>query len=375
MGDLIVEKKYLDFFKDGEGLALDSGVKFGPIRVAYETLGNLNADKSNAILICHALTGDSHVAGRYEPSDRKPGWWDIMVGPGKPFDTAKYFVLCANILGGCKGTTGPGTIDPVTGRPYGLSFPIITVDDMVRLQKELLDALGIRKLHAVAGGSLGGMQALSWAVLYPERVASALIIASAAYTSTQGIAFNKVGRNAITSDPHFKNGGYYGGEGPERGLSIARMIGHITYLSDESMRRKFSRNLQDREAFSYKLEDEFAVESYLNHQGETFVERFDANSYLYITKAMDYYDLVGNYGTLDKAFAGVLSKFLVVSFTSDWLFPTYQSKEMVKALMRGQKDVSYCEIESSYGHDAFLLESDRLGRIVESFLANVRGSV
>lgn len=368
MGDLIVEKQEAVLFTEQDPLLLDSGRSFFPITVAYETLGTLSADKRNAILICHALTGDSHVAGKYAASDKKPGWWDTMVGPGKAFDTNKYFIICSNILGGCKGTTGPSSFNPSTGQPYGLDFPVFTVDDMVRVQKKLLDRLGVPRLLNVAGGSLGGMQALSWAILYPEMVRSASIIASAAYTSAQGIAFDKVGRNAIVSDPEWKNGSYYGQGVPKRGLSIARMIGHITYLSDESMQRKFSRNLQWNDSLSYAVTDEFAVESYLEHQGESFVERFDANSYLLITKAMDYYDLPGRFGSLENALKNVLSKFLVVSFTSDWLFPSYQSREIVRALMRGRKDVSFCEIKSSYGHDAFLLETDRLSRIVASFL-------
>jgi homoserine O-acetyltransferase len=373
MGHLIVEKKFAGLFTAQEPLLLDCGRPFSPVTVAYETLGALNADKSNAILICHALSGDSHVAGKYSENDKKPGWWDNMVGPGRPFDTDKYFILCSNFLGGCKGTTGPSSLHPATGKEYGLDFPVMTVDDMVRVQKKLLEYLGIPRLLTIAGGSIGGMQALSWAILYPEAVRSVSVIASAAYTSAQGIAFNKVGRNAIMSDPAWRNGDYYGKPGPERGLSIARMIGHITYLSDESMRRKFSRNLQTRDELCYEMSDDFAVESYLEHQGESFVERFDANSYLFITKAMDYFDLPGKYGSLEEALKGVQSKFLLVSFTSDWLFPVYQSKEIVKALMRNLKDVSYCEIDSPYGHDAFLLEADRLGRIVKGFLKRVEG--
>ncbi|MFH0921581.1 MAG: homoserine O-acetyltransferase [Fibrobacterota bacterium] len=368
MGDLIVEKKSVTLFTPDAPLKLESGKTLAPVTVAYETLGRLNADRSNTILICHALSGDSHVAGRYAPQDRKPGWWDNMVGLGKPFDTEKYFIVCSNILGGCKGTTGPGSVNPATGREYGLDFPVVTVEDMVTVQKKLIDHLELPSLLCVTGGSLGGMQSLVWMVRHPGFVRSAAIIASSAYTSTQGIAFNKVGRNAITSDPGWNQGQYYGNGGPAQGLSIARMIGHITYLSDESMRRKFSRKLQERAELSFELADEFAIESYLAHQGEVFVERFDANSYLYITKAMDYFDLPDACGSLDAAFRDVIAKTLVVSFTSDWLFPPYQSKEIVKALMRDGKDVSYCEIKSAYGHDAFLLEEGRLGRIVTSFL-------
>jgi len=373
MGHLITEKKQADLFTAHDPLTLDCGKLFSPVTVAYETLGTLNADKSNAILICHALSGDSHVAGKYSASDKKPGWWDNMVGPGRPFDTDRYFILCSNFFGGCKGTTGPGSVNPDTGKEYGLDFPVFTVDDMVRVQRKLLSHLGITSLLNVAGGSIGGMQVLSWAILYPEIVRSVSVIAAAAYTSAQAIAFNKVGRNAIKSDPAWNNGDYYEKDAPEGGLSIARMIGHITYLSDESMQRKFSRNLQNSRDLCYELSDEFAVESYLEHQGEAFVERFDANSYLFITKAMDYFDLPGKYGSLENALKAVRSKFLVVSFSSDWLFPVYQSKEIVRALMRNLKDVSYCELKSGYGHDAFLLEADRLGRIIRGFLNRVEG--
>jgi len=370
VGHLIVKKETVNLFTREDPLVLNSGRRFFPVTVAYETIGHLNPDKSNAVMLCHALTGDSHVAGHYSPEDKKPGWWDTMVGPDKAFDTNQYFIICSNILGGCKGTSGPGSKNPETGKEFGLDFPVFTVDDMVRVQKKLVDHLGIPSLLCVAGGSLGGMQTLSWSILYPGFIKSAAVIASAAYTSAQSIAFNKVGRNAIMSDPAWKNGDYYGTAGPERGLSIARMIGHITYLSDESMRKKFSRNLQYREDLSFEMSDEFAVESYLEYQGDRFVERFDANSYLFITKAMDYYDLPGRYGSLEKALSAVTAKVLVVSFTSDWLFPSYQSKEIVKALMHEKKDVSYCEINSPYGHDAFLLEVDRLGPMIKSFLQN-----
>ncbi|MBL8029207.1 MAG: homoserine O-acetyltransferase [Fibrobacteres bacterium] len=369
---MLVEKKWVELFNISDPLVLESGKSFSPLTVAYETLGHLSPKRDNVLLICHALTGDSHVAGKYSPDDKKPGWWDNMVGPGKTFDTNKYYIICSNIIGGCRGTTGPGSINPETGKEYALSFPVLTVEDMVRVQKKLLDHLGIERLLCVVGGSLGGMQALAWAVMYPETVRSAAVIASAAYTSAQAIAFNKVGRNAIMSDPGFENGNYYGKSVPEKGLSIARMIGHITYLSDESMRKKFSRNLQARDAKSFELSDDFAVESYLEYQGGAFVERFDANSYLYITKAMDYFDFPGKYGSLDAAVKNISAKMIVVSFSSDWLFPPYQSKEIVKALMRSQKDVSYCEIESSYGHDAFLLEVEKLSRIMESFLLTAR---
>ncbi len=372
MQELIVEKKIVELFTKESAFELESGKSIAPLEVAFETLGTLSKERDNAVLICHALTGDSHVAGKYSVTDKKGGWWDSMVGPGKTFDTDKYFIICSNVIGGCKGSTGPASINPDTGKEYASTFPVFTIDDMVRVQKKLIGTLEIDKLLCVVGGSMGGMQALSWSILYPETVRSAVIIASAAYTSAQAIAFNKVGRNAITSDPNWQEGHYYGAKAPEKGLSIARMIGHITYLSDESMRKKFSRNLQSRDEVSFELADEFAVESYLEHQGGVFVERFDANTYLYITKAMDYYDLPGKYGSMDAAVRNIAAKMLIVSFSSDWLFPPYQSKEIVKALMRNQKDVSYCAIESSYGHDAFLLEVDKLGRIIESFLATAR---
>ncbi|MCX7803670.1 MAG: homoserine O-acetyltransferase [Planctomycetota bacterium] len=353
-------------------LPLDCGRKLGPIQVAYETYGKLNATRSNCILIEHALSGSAHAAGYHSPSDRKPGWWDAMIGPGKAFDTDRYFVLCSNFLGSCYGTTGPSSINPATGKPYGISFPVITVEDMVRLQKKLLDCLGIHRLVTVAGGSLGGQQALEWAVAWPDMADSVMVIASSARLSAQGIAFNAVGRNAITSDPEWKGGNYYGGPGPVRGLAIARMIGHITYLSDAAMRRKFGRALQDRDRLGFSLDSEFQVESYLDYQGKTFVERFDANSYLYITKAMDYYDMGARSGGLEAALARTKCKFLVLSFSSDWLYPPYQMREIVDALMNLDKDVTYCNIRSDYGHDAFLLEVDTMSKIIRSFLERLR---
>lgn len=369
----IVETKYFEFASPPGEIKLESGEKLGPITIAYETYGTLNSEKDNAILICHALSGDAHVAGRNLPDDKKVGWWDIMVGPGKAFNTNKYFVICSNIIGGCKGSTGPASINPKTGQPYAMSFPFITISDMVKVQKKLIDYLGIEKLLMVVGGSMGGMQVLDWAINYPRDVRSAMVIASTGRLSPQSIAFNAVGRNAIISDPNWNEGNYYNtGKLPEKGLSIARMIGHITYLSDESMHKKFGRKLKDEEGYRYDVDDaDFQVESYLQYKGERFVERFDANSYLVITKAMDYYDIVAKYGSLQNAFKDVESKFLVVSFTSDWLFPAYQSKEIAKALMNNGKNVSYVEIKSSYGHDAFLLEEEQLGRVIRSFLANL----
>ncbi len=364
----IVETQYVTLFEPPNELELDSGRKLGPIRVAYETYGHLSPAQDNVIIICHALSGDAHVAGYNSADDKKPGWWDNMVGPGKGIDTAKYFVICSNVLGGCKGTTGPSSINPQTGKPWGLDFPVITITDMVKVQKALLDKLGIKRVLAVVGGSMGGMQVLEWAIRYPDIVVSAIPIATTARLSAQGIAFNAVGRNAIIADPNFKNGQYYDEAGPDRGLAIARMIGHITYLSEQSMHEKFGRKLRFAEAYQYDFDSEFSVETYLDYQGQRFVERFDANSYLYITKAIDYFDLATSYGSIEKAFAGLKSRFMVVSFSSDWLFPPSHSDQMVQALLSNNVDVSYCNIESPYGHDAFLLEEEILGRIISGFV-------
>jgi len=349
-------------------LVLQSGKTLGPIDVVYETYGQLSPDKDNAVLICHALSGDAHVAGYHSPDDRKAGWWDIMIGPGKPIDTNKYFVICSNFLGGCSGTTGPSDINPATGKPYGLDFPIITIKDIVKVQKLLLDKLGIPRLLSVIGGSMGGMQVLQWAIAYPEFVDSAMCIAGTTRLNTQSIAFDAVGRNAILADPNFNNGQYHDSEAPARGLGIARMIGHITYLSEQSMREKFGRQLYDAEKYKYDFDSEFAVETYLDYQGQSFVERFDANSYLYITKAMDYFDLNREYGSVRSAFAGTRSRFLVISFSSDWLFPPAQSEEIVEALSAEGKDVTYCNIHSPYGHDAFLLECPLQDKLIAGFL-------
>ena len=372
MSDLgIVKAKSFVFAEKPDRLKLDSGEFFGPIKVSYETYGKLSAKRDNAVLLLHALSGDHHAAGRYSPDDRKPGWWDNFVGPGRGLDTDKYFVICSNFFGGCMGTTGPSSINPETSKPYALSFPSITVSDMVRVEKAVLDHLGVNKLRTVIGGSLGGMQALEWTLLYPEIVRSAIVIAATSRMSTQAIAFDGVGRNAIISDPGWQKGNYYGSSGPTKGLAIARMVGHITYLSSTSMRRKFGRALLDRSGERQFDADEFEIESYLSYQGRSFVERFDANSYLYITKAMDYYDIAERFGSLNKAFRNARAKFLIVSFTSDWLFPPYQSMEIVKALMSNDKEVSYCNIESDYGHDAFLLEVESLARLVRGFLDHV----
>ncbi len=369
----LVEKQFFTFKDEDDPMALESGATLGPITLAYETCGTLNADKSNAILVLHALSGDSHMAGYYKPEDPKPGWWDNMVGPGKGIDTDKYFVICSNILGSCVGSTGPASTNPATGKPYGTEFPMITVGDMVTAQKALIDHLGIPRLHAVVGGSVGGMQVLEWTVRYPDMVAAAVPLATTCRHSALAIAFNEVARQSIMADPNWNNGDYYGKNKPDMGLAIARMIGHITYLSDESMRMKFGRKLQNRSALSFEFGAEFQVESYLQYQGNKFIERFDANSFLYITKAADYFDLAREYGkgSLVNAFEKARAKFLVVSYTSDWLYPTYQSKEMVKAMKKNNLDVSFCEIDAQWGHDAFLLPDQRLDSLISGFLKGV----
>lgn len=362
---MIVKTQYITF--EGE-LDLQSGAKLGPITLAYETYGHLNAHKDNAILILHALSGDAHVAGRHAASDAKPGWWDAAVGPGKAFDTDKYFVICTNVIGGCQGSTGPSTVNLRTGKPYGLTFPVVTVGDMVAAEKRLIDHLGIAQLLTVVGGSMGGMQAMQWAVSFPERIHSAIVLASTARVSAQSIALNEVARQAIYADPNWKNGDYYTGAKPNVGLALARMIGHITYLSEASMREKFGRHLQEREHYGYEFATEFRVESYLKHQGLTFTTRFDANTFLYITKAIDYFDLSYGRKNLAEAFENVLAKFLVVSYSSDWLYPPAESEELVRALLQNGVDTTYVEIKSSYGHDAFLLEVDRLAELTRDFL-------
>jgi homoserine O-acetyltransferase len=367
----LVTGKTFTFGSVEEPLKLESGDTLGPVDVVYETYGEPNEDRSNAVLIVHALSGDAHAAGYHHPKDRMTGWWDDMIGPGKGFDTTRYWVICSNIIGGCKGSTGPGSINPKTGEPYCLDFPIITIGDMVEAEKRLVDHLGITRLHSIAGGSMGGFQVLEWALRFPEMVRSAICIASTTRLSAQGIAFDAVGRHAITSDPGWNSGRYYGTPGPVQGLAIARMVGHITYLSELSMDSKFGRRLQSADRFSYDFTTEFAVESYLVHKGRHFTERFDANSYLYITKAMDYFDIERSYGPLERVFAAVRAKFLVISYSSDWLFPTEQSKRIVRALAANDKDVSFIEIDSPYGHDSFLIEVDQLTRITRSFLESV----
>lgn len=363
---MVVETQYASF----DSLTLDCGETLAPVQVAYETYGELNRDCSNAILALHAFSGDAHAAGIC-PETGKPGWWDSMIGPHKAFDTTRYFVICSNVLGGCRGTTGPSSTNPATGRPYGAAFPVITVPDMVRLQKKLMEHLGIRRLLAVSGGSMGGMQALQWAVEYPDAVMSAIPVASAFRHSAQQIAFNEVGRMAVMSDPDWNGGDYYGGAPPARGLSVARMIGHITYMSDESMREKFGRRQRPKEELgSEGFAVDFEVENYLRYRGGQFVNRFDANSYLYITKAMDNFDLSAGYGSVSAALARTKARFLVISFSSDWLYPSYQSQEIVRALRGHNLDVAYCEIESNYGHDAFLVEVGEQTELIRSFLAN-----
>lgn len=364
-----VKKKFFTF----PGIVLENSAEFGPITIAYETSGTLNSDKSNVILVLHALTGDSHVAGYYKEDDPKPGWWDIMVGPGKGIDTDKFFVVCSNIIGSCMGSTGPSSIDPSTNKPYGTDFPVITIGSMVKAQKALMDHLGIHKILSVVGGSVGGMQVLEWCVRYPDMVISAIPLATTTKHSALSIAFNEVARQAIMTDPNWNNGNYYSGARPDLGLAVARMIGHITYLSDESMRLKFGRRLQDKSDFSFNFGVDFQVESYLRYQGTKFVERFDANSFLYITKAADYFDLEKQHGegSVVKAFSKVQARFLVVSFTSDWLYPTYQSKVMVKAMKKNGLVVSFCEIDAECGHDAFLLPNERLSALVKGFLESV----
>src|SRR5512139_409198 len=356
------------YYNHQSPLVLESGEILPYLTIAYETYGSLNRDASNAILLCHALSGDAHVAGHHE-GEKRAGWWDAVVGPGKAFDTDRYFVICSNIIGGCKGSTGPSSENPATGKPYGTTFPVITISDMVNSQKLLIDYLGINRLYAVAGGSMGGMQALQWAVSNPDLVKKAIVIATSGYSTPMQIAFNEVGRQAIITDPEWNGGNYSGGNGPVRGLSLARMVGHITYLSNESMHEKFGRALQGKERISFDFSTDFAVESYLHHQGDTFTKRFDANSYLYITKAIDYFDLTKD-GSLTEGLKPATAAFLVISVSSDWLYPPYQSQEIVSALTANDREVHYCEIRSNYGHDAFLLESGQMNYLVGKFLSH-----
>jgi homoserine O-acetyltransferase len=341
--------------------------------LAYETYGKLNLARDNAILLLHALSGDAHAAGRHALADRKPGWWDAMVGPGRPFDTERYFVICSNVLSGCQGSTGPSSIDPALGRPYGARFPVLTIADMVRAQARLLDRLGIRQLLAVAGGSMGGFQALEWATAYPARVRGAILLATSARSSAQTLAWNAIGRRAIMSDPRWRGGDYYDSEPPTDGLAVARMIGHITYLSEPSLEHKFGREFRANATPGFELGPEFAIESYLAYQGNSFNARFDANTYLYITKAMDYWDLPAQYGSLDAALARSRAAFLLLSFTSDWLYPTSESLIIADALRRIGHRFEHVELESVAGHDAFLVDYEPQGPLVEEFLASLSG--
>jgi len=364
----IVKKNY---FEIKEEVSLESGKKLGPITLAYETYGKLDNGNKNAILVFHALSGDAHAAGYHSKNDKNPGWWEAAIGPNKAFDTNKYFVICVNVIGGCKGSTGPSSINPKTGKPYATDFPIITIKDMVNVQKKLIDHLGIKRLLAVTGGSMGGMQVLQWAVSFPEATKLIIPIATATHQSAQNIAFHEAGRRAIIADPNWSKGNYYGKKQPSLGLAVARMIGHITYLSDYSMREKFGRRLQNKDKPDFSFDTEFQVESYLQYQGDKFVERFDANSYLYITKAIDYFDLTeGGTKKLEDIFASIKSKFLIISFSSDWLYPTAESKKIVQALQKSGHDVVFFEIASNYGHDAFLLENETQTSLIKSFLKN-----
>ncbi len=366
----IVSPQFVTFSQPTERLKLEGGGRLGPYTLAYQTYGNLSERRDNAILVTHALSGDAHCAGLHQATDKRPGWWDMMVGPGKALDTDKYFIICSNVIGGCSGSTGPSSINPATGRPFGTDFPIITIGDMVNAQVMLIDHMGISKLLAVVGGSMGGMQVLEWAISHSGRLHLCVPLATAARQPTQAIAFNEVGRQAIMADPNWSEGHYYSGSAPAKGLSVARMLGHITYLSDEAMQEKFGRRLRNIHDYSFTFSADFEVESYLRYQGLSFTDRFDANTYLYITRALDYFDLTRQHGSLVQAFRGVRARFLVLGFTSDWLHPPYQLKEIVSALRASHKHVSYYEVESHYGHDAFLLEREKMEGVVAAFLAS-----
>jgi homoserine O-acetyltransferase/O-succinyltransferase len=365
----IVGTQHFTFAEPPDGLLLESGRTLGPLTLAYETYGRLDPEKNNAVLVCHAFSGNAHVSGTNGPDGKNPGWWDDMVGPGKAIDTDRYFVVCSNILGGCGGSTGPSSINPATSRPYGLEFPMVTIRDMVNAQARLADHLGVDKWLAVTGGSMGGMQALQWVASYPDRVRSVIPIATTLKHSPQQIALDEVGRQAVMADGDWRRGDYYGHKAPEKGLALARMIGHITYMSDRSMEDKFSRRMKD-EKYSFSFATDFEVEGYLRYRGDNFVKRFDANSYLYITKAMDYFDLSG-----DRLFGDgrtVKTRFLVIAFHSDWLYPLHQSREIVRLLKMRGVDATTCEIQSTYGHDAFLLEIEEESRLIRHFLARTR---
>jgi homoserine O-acetyltransferase len=351
---------------------LENGQELGPITIAYETYGELNEDRSNVILVEHALTANAHAAGRHSPDDKYPGWWDVMIGPGKAFDTSRYFVICANLLGSCYGTTGPSSVNPETGKPYGLSFPLVTIRDMVRTQRELIDHLKINRIRAITGGSMGGMQAIEWALLYPQLVDSIILIATAARSTPQSIAMHKVGLRAIMDDPNWDGGDYYGKEPPNKGLAIARMLGHITYLSDRILWEKFGRSHNDPSTMKVRLDSKFEIENYLLYQGSKFVQRFDANSYIYLMRSIDLYDAAEGFNGLEESFkrAGSLRVF-IASFASDWLYPSYQSKELVDAFRANGVSVISYDIDAPYGHDSFLIEHEKLTPIIKDFLSSL----
>jgi homoserine O-acetyltransferase len=367
-----VETQYFTFAHPPNELTLELGEKLGPITLAYETYGELNKDKTNAVLVLHALSGDAHAAGWHKNS-KNPGWWNDLIGPGKGIDTTQYFVVCSNVIGGCKGSTGPSSINPKTGRPYALDFPLVTIGDMVNAQRRLVEHLGIDKLLAVIGGSMGGMQALQWMASYPEKIHAAIPIATTLKHTPQQIAFNEVGRQAVMADPDWQNGNYYGKKTPAKGLAVARMIGHITYMSDTSMAEKFGRKTRPNKEDA-KFSPDFEVEGYLRHRGDNFVKRFDANSYLYLTKAIDYFNLLNGH-SLSEVFKNLKAKVLVLAFKSDWLYPTYQSQEIVKACKLAGVEASYCEINSTYGHDAFLLETQQENHLIRHFLKTAKENI
>jgi homoserine O-acetyltransferase len=365
----IVKTEYHTFAYPPNKFVLDNDEKLGPITVAYETYGELNKTKDNVILIEHALTANAHAAGKHSPDEKYPGWWDVMIGPGKAFDTDKYFVVCSNILGSCYGTTGPSSVNPEMGRTYGFTFPLIGIRDMVRVQKELIDHLGIRRIRGIAGGSMGGMQTIEWSLLYQDMVDSIILIASAPRSTPQSIAIHKVGIQAIMDDPNWNEGNYYGKEPPNKGLAIARMIGHITYLSDEWLWQKFGRRHTDPSTMKKNLNSKFEIESYLEYQGSKFVQRFDANSYVYLLRSIDLYDAAEGYQSLENSFERIkCQKVFVASFSSDWLYPPYQSEEIVRALNANNIDVTYHKINSPYGHDSFLIEYQKVTGFIKRFL-------
>lgn len=368
----IVETKSYTFASESDPFVLESGKSLKSVTLAFETYGELSENKDNAILIAHAFSGNAHAAGKHNADDKHFGWWEMMIGPGKPIDTDRYFVICSNVLGGCSGSTGPSSVNPDTGKPYALDFPMVTIKDIVNAQKKLLEELKIDRLLSVIGGSMGGMQVLQWVASYPEMIESAIPMATALKHSPQQIAFDEVARQSIMADVEWKNGDYYGSTSPEKGLAVARMVGHITYMSDVSMEKKFSRRLKS-EKFQFDLKTDFEVEGYLQYRGATFVGRFDANSYLYITKAMDYFDLSGNKLFPEGKTPDI--RFLVISFTSDWLYPSYQALDIVKQLRVRHMDTTYCDIETSHGHDSFLIENSEQKHLVRHFLNNLYSDI